>query len=290
MLARSILVFAIASATLGLGVSIRPAEPEAMPFFLDPAFYSASVCSGAQGPQATRQMFLSAASAYAQTPVALAPQHALSDATLARLSYRVTTGSDEAQRWFDHGLAYTFGFNHAEATRAYRRAQVLDPDCAMCFWGEAYALGGNINAGMSPEAGPQALEAIGRAAALGGRTPQETALIEALSVRYVRTPEGDIADDRTAFAEAMDAVARDFPDDDFIAVLAAEANMTAQAWNYWEADARTPRGSTARTIELLETVLQRSPGYAPAIHLYITSPRPRPIPTAPNPMPTGWPR
>lgn len=269
MLVRSVLFGGVAAATLCVGVVIRPAEPDATPFFLDPAFYSSSVCSGDDGPLQTRRMFLSAASAYAQTSAGLAPQNALSDATLARIAYPAATASEDAQLWFNHGLAYTFGFNHSEAVRAYRRAQTLDPDCAMCFWGEAYALGGNINAGMSSEAGPQALAAIGQAAALGGRTSQETALIEALSIRYGRTPEGDIADDRAAFAEAMDAAARDFPDDDFIAVLAAEANMTAQPWNYWEADARTPRGRTARTIDLLETVLQRSPDYAPAIHLYI---------------------
>ena len=37
------------------------------------------------------------------------------------------------------------GFNHAESVRAFRAAQRLDPTCAMCFWGEAMAIGPNIN-------------------------------------------------------------------------------------------------------------------------------------------------
>ena len=55
----------------------------------------------------------------------------------------------KSQRYFDQGLALAYGFNHAEARRAFRTAQRLDPDCAMCFWGEALVLGPNINLPMA---------------------------------------------------------------------------------------------------------------------------------------------
>ena len=67
-------------------------------------------------------------------------------------SYRITTSSKLAQRYFDQGLRLAWGFNHAEAQRAFRKAQQLDPQCAMCFWGEAYALGPNINVPMDEKA------------------------------------------------------------------------------------------------------------------------------------------
>src|SRR5262245_9617867 len=60
--------------------------------------------------------------------------------------HRVIDSKDAgAQRYFDQGMVLAFGFNHAEAIRSFHAAQKLDPDCAMCFWGEALARGPNIN-------------------------------------------------------------------------------------------------------------------------------------------------
>ena len=55
--------------------------------------------------------------------------------------YEITAANEEARAFFNQGLIYAYGFNHLEALRAFRQAQTLDPDCAMCFWGEAYVLG-----------------------------------------------------------------------------------------------------------------------------------------------------
>ena len=67
--------------------------------------------------------------------------------------HRVTTKSPEAQRYFDQGLRLTYGFNHDEAVRSFERAVQLDPACAMCHWGVAYALGPNINLPMDAKSG-----------------------------------------------------------------------------------------------------------------------------------------
>jgi hypothetical protein len=61
---------------------------------------------------------------------------------LGSLTYKITTSNAAAQVYFDQGLRLTYAFNHEEAQRAFRKAQKLDPDCAMCFWGEALVLGG----------------------------------------------------------------------------------------------------------------------------------------------------
>ena len=53
-----------------------------------------------------------------------------------------------AQQYFDQGLRLVYGFNHAEAIRSFARAAELDPNCAMCYWGIAYAYGPHVNAGM----------------------------------------------------------------------------------------------------------------------------------------------
>ena len=59
--------------------------------------------------------------------------------------HSVTTSDSDAQRYFDQGIVIDFAFNHAESARSFRAAQTLDPECAMCYWGEALALGPNIN-------------------------------------------------------------------------------------------------------------------------------------------------
>ena len=67
---------------------------------------------------------------------------------LGTLHYAITTSVPLAQQFFDQGLRLTYAFNHGEALRAFRKARTLDPDCAMCYWGEALVLGPNINAPM----------------------------------------------------------------------------------------------------------------------------------------------
>ena len=56
---------------------------------------------------------------------------------LGSVNYKISTSSAEAQAYFDQGLRLAYAFNHGEAQRAFRKAQKLDPSCAMCFWGEA---------------------------------------------------------------------------------------------------------------------------------------------------------
>src|SRR5487761_2116499 len=57
----------------------------------------------------------------------------------------VTTTSAVAQRWFDRGLNWCFGYHHEEAIACFEKALEADPDCAMAHWGVAYAAGPNYN-------------------------------------------------------------------------------------------------------------------------------------------------
>ncbi len=108
---------------------------------------------------------------------------------LGNYHFAVTTSSPDAQKYFDQGLTLSYAFNHAEAIRAFRQAAALDPACAMCEWGVAFALGPNINAPITPEAAKEAFEAIGRARSkTGSATEKERAYIEALARRYVADP------------------------------------------------------------------------------------------------------
>ncbi|TIN40434.1 MAG: hypothetical protein E5Y10_33605 [Mesorhizobium sp.] len=189
---------------------------------------------------------------------------------LGSQSYPISTKSADAQKYFDQGLRLAVNFNHAEARRAFRKAQSLDPDCAMCFLGEALILGPNINVPMDPAANVPAIAAIRKAQALSsGATEKERGLIEAVATRYSDDPNADRNTLNAAFADATAALSDKYPDDLELAVLAAEAGMDTQPWDYWQPGGKEPKGRTADVQKRLEGVLAKRPDHPMAIHLYI---------------------
>ena len=236
----------------------------------DPAFLARSTC-GMAGEKGLAPPFAVVADALAARVTPVAEDETVPPLwdNLGTVSFPVTTSNVLAQRYFDQGLRFAYGFNHEEARRAFRMAQRLDPDCAMCFWGEALVLGPNINLPMSPEAAGPALAAMDRAEALSnGASEKERALIWALAKRYSADPEVDQSVLNAGYADAMAEVAQHYPTDHDIAVLTAEAMMDTQPWDYWEADRETPKGRTAEIITILEGVLNDA-DHPAAIHLYI---------------------
>lgn len=184
-------------------------------------------------------------------------------------SYPITTSNPTAQKYFDQGLRLTYAFNHPEAIRAYREAARIDSDCAMCYWGIAYAYGPNINAPMGEAEARLAYEAVQEALArASGASPREQALIEALAARYAETPGEDRSELDAAYALAMADVARQFPDDQEIATLYAEALMDLSPWNYWT-KAGEPGPHTMELLTLLEGVVGVNPDHPGACHFYI---------------------
>src|SRR5262245_50763850 len=189
---------------------------------------------------------------------------------LGSITYKVSTPSAEAQAYFDQGLRLAHAFNHGEAQRAFRKAQKLDPACAMCFWGEALVLGPNINLPMQEDAAAPALAAAEKARMLAAKaSPREQALIAAVSTRYAKDAKADRALLDAAYASAMEKVAAQFPDDNEIAVLYAESVMDLSPWNYWQPGGREPTQRSVAIVPTLERVLARDSNHPGAIHYYI---------------------
>lgn len=185
-------------------------------------------------------------------------------------THRISTTNPQTQKLFDQGVNLLFGFNHAEAIRSFREAARLDPNCAMCWWGVAFALGPNINLPMPDDAVLPAWQALRRAEALKPEaTPRERAWIDALATRYSADPKADRAALNAAFAKAMGDLWKADPADMDAATFYAEAMMDTQPWDYWEADAATPKGNGAAIVATLETVLKQAPNHPGALHLYI---------------------
>jgi tetratricopeptide (TPR) repeat protein len=190
----------------------------------------------------------------------------------------ITTTSPDAQKYFDQGLTLSYAFNHAESIRAFRQAAALDPGCAMCYWGVAFAYGPNINAPITEDAAKAAYQAIEQARTAGAGAPdKERAYIDALARRYAADPKAERAPLDRAYADAMREVAKRFPDDLDAATLFAQSLMDTSPWNYWEKDG-SPRPFTNDVLSSLESVLARKPDHIGAIHLYIHA-----VEASPNP-------
>ncbi len=173
-------------------------------------------------------------------------------------TFPVSTKSKKAQSFMNQGLNLTYGFNHAEAGRAYREAARLDPSCAMAYWGQALVLGPNINAPMDANNEPQALALAQKAVSLKGKaSPREQALIDALAERYSGKTEDRAARDK-AYAAAMKKVVARFPGDLDIATLYVESVMDLRPWGYWMPD-NTPYAGTEEIVALTESVIAPEP-------------------------------
>jgi tetratricopeptide (TPR) repeat protein len=183
--------------------------------------------------------------------------------------YAITTAEPAAQQYFDQGLRLAYAFNHAEAIRAFDEAARLDPTCAMCAWGAAYAFGPNINAPMDSAAGVAAHAAAARAQERAAAADErERALIEALALRYAEPPPAARAGLDSAYARAMGEVHRRWPDDPDIASLYAESLMGLSPWNYWNPDG-SPRPQTGEILATLEAAIAAHPDHPGACHFYI---------------------
>lgn len=205
---------------------------------------------------------------------------------LGSWSRRISTDAAAAQHWFDHGLNWTYAFNHEEAVACFRRAARSDPACAMAWWGIAYASGPFYNRPWRAysdaeiaEALPICHDAARHALQFAvNATPAEQALIRALAKRYRRGRETnrEILDAwHRDYADAMRDVCRAHEDDGDIAALYAEAAITCTPRLLWnlktgepDPDARTSEVVPVleRWMDRMERNRLRHPGI---LHMYI---------------------
>jgi len=201
---------------------------------------------------------------------------------LGPYSLTVTTKSADAQRWFDRGLLWCYGYNHDESVACYRRALEFDGDCAMAWWGIAYSSGCNYNKPWEAFDQEDALSSVATAydatqramSLIDQASPVERALIAALPHRYPsRVPADDMCHWNDDYAGAMRKVYAEFPDNLEVATLFSEAIMNRTPWALW--DLKTGEvadgADTAEAITVLERALHLDGGmeHPGLLHIYI---------------------
>jgi tetratricopeptide (TPR) repeat protein len=176
----------------------------------------------------------------------------------------------KAQLYFNQGLGFYHGFSHGAAIRAFKEAARIDPKCAMAHWGIALANGPHINFPMVP---PPAAEAAWKELQFAQQnadnaSPVEKALIEALSHRYANPQPEDRKQLDEAYAAAMREVWKQFPDDQDVGALFAEAMIDLRPWDQWTLEG-APNPGTDEILSTLDAVLKLNPNHPFANHLYI---------------------
>ena len=164
---------------------------------------------------------------------------------LGHWSRKISTESSEAQRWFDRGLNWTYGYNHEEAVVCFTKATKADANCAMAWWGIAYAGGPFYNRpwiryseNEVDQVLPFCRRAVEKAVSLSEKAiPQEQALIQALERRYQNKEERNtavLASWQEDFADLMREVQQRFSEDPDIASLYIEAAVTCTPRQLWD--------------------------------------------------------
>ena len=218
---------------------------------------AAAALIGAEPPQATSNPPICHAAADPSVPSA-----AVSILTgYGDGGFPILTRSAEAQAYFNNGMQLGHAFAHDASISAFKKAEQLDPTCAMCLWGEAWARGPTINYSIDKTKQADLAALADKAAVLGSSNPPtERALIGALQKRYHNGGGGGRGD--IAFATALDSLLR--ADDQNLEL----AVLTADAWMIPAADGDN-RDHLDRAMSILESALARAPNNTGAIHFYI---------------------
>lgn len=204
----------------------------------------------------------------AELPESFSEPMPLYETALGDHHHQISSESEKAQAYFNQGFRLMYAFGKQDAVRSFREAWKHDPECAICYWGEAWAWGSYLNGPMRPFEAPHAYAAMREAVARIDRaSPKERAYIEAVRTRYVENFDPDERRDQDeAYAEAMRKLAEAYPDDLDAVTLYGDALFLLEP-RRGTRDLNDP--NVQRLHAVLESVLDRDITHPGACHLYI---------------------
>ncbi len=167
------------------------------------------------------------------------------------VSFSITSANPEAQAFFNQGIGQLHGFWYFEAERSFRQVAMLDPNCAMAYWGMAYANLENRSRGAK-----FIVKATEKKASASRR---EQLFIDGLA-EYLKDDQRKDEERRKAFIRDLEKVLLEFPDD-------IEAKAILAVFLY-QSKSSVPLPSQFAVDALLSEVFQKQPMH-PAHHYRI---------------------
>lgn len=171
--------------------------------------------------------------------------------------------SEAVQPYLQRAVALLHSFWWGEADKAFRDVLQRDPGCAVAGWGiAANAIGNPYATGPSPDGTRKAQEAIAQARAIGAKTERERGYIEAVAAYYDRFAERPHPARLRSLADAFEALAKQYPDDEtqiFSAIYLVSSQPAAD-----KTFARALQGAA-----ILEAQFKKHPEHPGAAHYLI---------------------
>ncbi|MEM8733944.1 MAG: redoxin domain-containing protein [Planctomycetota bacterium] len=176
---------------------------------------------------------------------------------MGNVEFKASTASNVAQRFINQGVAQLHGFWYYEAERSFRQAEVLDPECAIAYWGMAMANTGNME-----RAREFIQEAVSRK---DSATRREQMFIDAYAQYCEEFDDDDEKiekkDRAKRYTRDLEEIVEEFPDD-----IEAKALLALQCWQNSRAD--LPIVSYVAINSILGDVFDANPAH-PAHHYRI---------------------
>ena len=164
------------------------------------------------------------------------------------------TASAKAQQFFDQGLGQLHGFWYFEAERSFRQAAMIDPTCAMAYWGMAMA---NIN--NDKRARGFIADAVRRRSTA---TKFECLHIDACSAYYDEKSKANKKSRRAAYLAALNDIIKEFPNE-----IETKALAVRYRWEYRD-EVKLKDADYASSDQLLDDIFAVNPLH-PAHHYRI---------------------
>jgi tetratricopeptide (TPR) repeat protein len=186
-------------------------------------------------------------------------------------SHIAIKATPEAQAWFDQGLSLLHDFWDYESAKAFEQSIRVDPNCAMCWWGLAQALGmrGEDSVKSYVEHAMDEAERLKNHA-----SGSDKLYIEAGKADLLRREQG-----HSAAIPALRKLVKKYPHDIEARIFLAEAVGDGYDEN------GEPKAGQKERIAILEGVLRETPNDSAANHYWIHAMEPsnhpeRAIPSA----------
>jgi tetratricopeptide (TPR) repeat protein len=188
---------------------------------------------------------------------------------------------DSVRAYFNQGLAWMYSYNFGEAVLSFRKAAFFDPQCAMCFWGVATALGPNINEPIIAQRWKMAAAHIDSAwDRRSGVSQIELRLLQSARARFLPVPPDvdNMPPARFAtirqqmdqiYAAALQEIRLANPTNLTVGTLAAEAQLNLHPWDWFYNDGRPKWPATDSAIAFARAVLRQDPRHVGAAHIWI---------------------
>ena len=174
--------------------------------------------------------------------------------------------NQKAQKQFNHAVAWLHSFEYEEAEKAFTQVTVMDPQCAMGYWGVAMSNYHPLWAPPTPAELKKGSSAVETAKAARAGAPREQAYIAAIETFYKDHDKLDHRARAFAYSNAMKRVHQLNPSDHEAGVFYA---LTLIATGMMSPDKSYTREKEAARI--LNRILAREPQHPGVAHYLIHS-------------------